>query len=169
MGKIIDIKSKKVAPTKDSEHSAKKSARQVLGLLTAAALAVTFGSLAGGEKPEAFGSAPMAEVTFGPGEVNIEEGKGGDSVDRLIRAQAQLAEANAEAAHPGVDVPEITDKTILNLRSNMRQLNEDSITLNGSVYSVQAGDVADVPKMDVSAQGLYNFALTEQQQEQRKD
>lgn len=110
---------------------------------------------------------PSAPITFGSEKINIKDGKGGNSLDVLIRNQAGLAEKAAEAAHPGVDVPPITERAIHNMRSDMHTLNPDSVSFNG-VYSVRAGKTAILPEMTVTSGGLYDFAFTPEQMEKMK-
>ena len=123
--------------------------------------------LSSNESREPYGSAPSAQVTFGSEKIDIEKGKGGNSLDALIRKHADSAERAAEAAHPGVDVPSITELTIFNMRSDMQTLNPDSVSFNG-VYSVGAGKMAILPEMTVTPGGLYEFAFTPEQMEKMK-
>ena len=150
------------------KHNKKTVAVVVAGALASAAAGViTVNVLSSNESREPYGSAPSAQVTFGSEKIDIEKGKGGNSLNALIRKHADSAERAAEAAHPGVDIPSITERTIHNMRSDMQTLNPDSVSFNG-VYSVGAGKMAILPEMTVTPGGLYEFAFTPEQMEKMK-
>jgi len=125
-------------------------ALKVSGFVLAAAGAVIWANGAVNSS-HPYGEAPAAVVTFGP---DASKGQVGVALDPVIRAQAEKAEAAAEAAHPGVDVPDVSERTLSNMRAEVQFDNPGVFSAEGRTGE---GSVATIPQMTVTQNGVYQI------------